>query len=182
MTPSSIPHPSRVLRVLKDFQRDTVEYVFRRFYLDPEPTRRFLVADEVGLGKTLVARGVISLTLKHLEENADIERLDVVYVCSNGAIAQQNIRRLNVTGLDNVSLPTRLSLLPLHVRKLEQSRVNFVSLTPNTSFKRGSRGGAYRERILLWSMEMLATGSRTMVRTKTPWKFPYTGPGKKINL
>ncbi len=45
------------LRPLKAFQRRTVEYVFRRFYQDAETTKQFLVADEVGLGKTMVARG-----------------------------------------------------------------------------------------------------------------------------
>ena len=45
---------------LKDFQRRTVDYVFNRMYLDERPTRRFLVADEVGLGKTMVARGIIA--------------------------------------------------------------------------------------------------------------------------
>ena len=38
---------------LKDFQRTTVEYVFQRLY-GSDSTSRFLVADEVGLGKTLV--------------------------------------------------------------------------------------------------------------------------------
>lgn len=44
---------------LKDFQRRTVEYAFRRLYQDADSTHR-LVADEVGLGKTMVARGVIA--------------------------------------------------------------------------------------------------------------------------
>ena len=54
-----------------------------------DPTRRFLVADEVGLGKTLVARGVIAKTIDHLWETVD--RIDVVYICSNGQIARQNL-------------------------------------------------------------------------------------------
>lgn len=55
---STRPDTSSALAGLKDFQRATVDYVFDRFY-GPDPTRRFLVADEVGLGKTLVARGVL---------------------------------------------------------------------------------------------------------------------------
>ena len=55
-----------VMTQLKDFQRDTVDYVFDRLYGADDAVRRFLVADEVGLGKTLVARGVIAMALEHL--------------------------------------------------------------------------------------------------------------------
>ena len=147
-----IPPPERVLSILKDFQRDTVDYVFRRLYLDDDHTRRFLVADEVGLGKTMVARGVIARTLDLLRDREEVDRIDVIYVCSNGAIAQQNVRRLNVTGADQPSISSRLSLLPLHVRELDRNEVNFVSLTPNTSFHPTSRGGTRDERLLLWAI------------------------------
>ena len=46
---------SRFLGQLKDFQLRTVDHVFDRLY-GGDGTGRFLVADEVGLGKTLVAR------------------------------------------------------------------------------------------------------------------------------
>ena len=46
------PDLEKSLSVLKDFQRRTVDYVFRRLYLDGDDcVKRFLVADEVGLGK-----------------------------------------------------------------------------------------------------------------------------------
>ena len=45
--------PSNKLAGLKDFQRQTVEYVFKRFYGD-DSTSHFLIADEVGLGKRLL--------------------------------------------------------------------------------------------------------------------------------
>jgi len=35
-------------------------------YLDEDKVHRFLVADEVGLGKTLVARGLIAKVIDHL--------------------------------------------------------------------------------------------------------------------
>lgn len=60
------PNTPVILDSLKDFQRSTVEYVFQRLYVDEDCTRRFLVADEVGLGKTLVARGVIAKAIDHL--------------------------------------------------------------------------------------------------------------------
>ena len=55
-----------ILAGLKGFQRDTVEHVTQRFYGE-RPTRKFLVADETGLGKSLVARGVIARTIEHLQ-------------------------------------------------------------------------------------------------------------------
>ncbi|NCD17973.1 MAG: hypothetical protein EOL91_11840 [Actinobacteria bacterium] len=39
---------------LKDFQRRTVDYVHSRLWDPVDPAKRFLVADEVGLGKTLI--------------------------------------------------------------------------------------------------------------------------------
>ena len=60
------PDTGAVLGRLKGFQRNTVEYAFNRLYCAEDSTRRFLVADEVGLGKTLVARGVIAKTIDRL--------------------------------------------------------------------------------------------------------------------
>lgn len=137
----------RALAGLKDFQLRTVDYVFRRMWLDDPPTSRFLIADEVGLGKTLVARGVVAKTLDHLKD--DVDRIDVVYVCSNAAIAQQNVNRLNVMGDDHVAMATRLTLLPLELHRLEDNRVNFISFTPGTTFDLKSTGGVWQERVLL---------------------------------
>jgi superfamily II DNA or RNA helicase len=101
----------RILGGLKDFQRETVEYVFRRLYCDHDQVRRFLVADEVGLGKTLVARGLIARAIEHLQR--DRKRIDIIYVCSNADIARQNIDRLNVTRNRDFCLSSRITLLPL---------------------------------------------------------------------
>ena len=136
-----------VLARLKDFQRRTAEYVFRRFYLDPTTTDRFLVADEVGLGKTLVARGIIALIIEHLQR--ELDRIDIVYICSNTSIASQNIHRLNVTGVQEFVRPTRLSLLPMHIDGIRKNHVNYVSLTPGTSFDPKSREGKDEERALI---------------------------------
>ena len=46
----------RTLSSLKDFQRATVDYAFERLWLADDPVKKFLVADEVGLGKTMVAK------------------------------------------------------------------------------------------------------------------------------
>ncbi len=140
----------RVLSRLKDFQRRTAEYVFRRLYTAPDPTDRFLVADEVGLGKTLVARGVIALAIEHLLDK--VKRIDIVYVCSNISIASQNINRLNVSDVQEFARPTRLSLLPMHISGIRNNRLNYVSLTPGTSFDLKSSEGKDEERALIHFM------------------------------
>lgn len=99
------------LAPLKAFQRRTVDYVFDRLYGNQDPVRQFLVADEVGLGKTMVARGVIARTIEKLWDTTD--RIDILYICSNQAIAAQNINRLNVLGRRELALPTRMTLIPL---------------------------------------------------------------------
>ena len=137
-----------VLSRLKDFQRRTAEYVFRRFYTDPETTDRFLVADEVGLGKTLVASGVIALATEHLL-GKKVGRIDIVYVCSNMSIASQNLRRLNVSGKQKFERFTRLSLLPIDISDIRKNPVNYVGLTPGTSFDPRSRDGKVEERALI---------------------------------
>lgn len=140
-------HAEEAMRPLKPFQRRTVDYVTRRLYDDPDFTRRFLVADEVGLGKTMVARGVIARTIERLWD--DVKRIDVIYICSNRAIASQNLNRLNVLSKQAVSLPTRMTLLPLRASDLASNKVNFVSLTPGTSFSLRSTTGIIEERALL---------------------------------
>ncbi len=153
-----MPDPDRfdaelALRPLKAFQRRTVDYVFRRLYVDAETTRQFLVADEVGLGKTMVARGLIARMIEHLWDSVD--RIDVLYICSNQAIAAQNINRLNVLGRQAFSLPTRMTLLPLQLtgeHGLGRNKVNFISLTPGTTFDLRSSTGVARERALLFRL------------------------------
>ena len=78
----------RTLSGLKDFQRATVERVD---YLFRHNQNRVLVADEVGMGKTLIARGAIVKTARlRIEEKDDLFK--VIYICSNQNIANQNIR------------------------------------------------------------------------------------------
>lgn len=138
------------LAPLKAFQRATVDHAFRRLMTDPDRVRQFLVADEVGLGKTMVARGLIARTIEALWDS--VPRIDIVYVCSNGAIAAQNLARLNVLGRGAQVLPTRLTMLALELGKresLRDNKVNFISLTPGTTFDLKSSGGMAAERALI---------------------------------
>jgi hypothetical protein len=152
---------SGVYEGLKDFQQETVEYVFSRLYSeDGAGATRFLVADEVGLGKTLVARGLIAKTIERLQK--DVRRIDIVYVCSNSEIARQNIQRLNVTGKDDFALASRITLLPLVLHHLTQNRLNFVSFTPGTSLELKSTDGIARERALLHRLLREAWGGEPL--------------------
>lgn len=141
---------AETLASLKDFQRATVDYAFHRLWTAEDQVKKFLVADEVGLGKTMVAKGVIAKTVEHLWETD--KRIDIVYICSNGQIARQNLSRLNVVGGSVVRHADRLTLLPKVIRNLRDQRINFVSFTPGTSFHVGSSGGAGAERVLLYWM------------------------------
>ena len=146
------PDTHAVLGGLKGFQRDTVEYAFERLYLAPDSTRRFLVADEVGLGKTLVARGVIAKAIDHLwDEPNRVEQIDIVYICSNAQIARQNVRRLQI-GSDRFVRAGRLGLLPQEIGDLKANRVNYLALTPGTSFDLKSSMGIRQERVLLYHL------------------------------
>ncbi len=130
----------------KPFQRATIDAVARAF-ADPAGSRRFLVADEVGLGKTVVARGVV--------EKLSSERrpLRVFYVCSNLAIGKQNLDRLvsflpDDEGGAAIASVDRPSLMPTR-KPPSHGRVQVYSLTPGTALpsRRGRAGeGRYEER------------------------------------
>lgn len=148
----SDPRPDMEVELhnLKDFQRETVDYVHERLY-GKDAVERFLVADEVGLGKTLVARGVIAKTIDHLWDT--IDRIDVVYICSNNAIAAQNRNKLRIGSHEQVEHADRLTMLPRALASLESRKVNFISFTPGTSFNlKGAGGGRLHERVLLYAM------------------------------
>ena len=149
------PDYEAVLRPLKGFQRRTVDYAFQQLYQIPNGTGRFLVADEVGLGKTLVARGVVARAVEHLWDST--ARIDIIYICSNADIARQNIARLTIPGLNHFTPADRITLLPISTRQrngrnFKDEKVNFIPLTPGTSFKMFSHFGTIWERALLYRM------------------------------
>ncbi len=157
------PKTESVLAGLKPFQRDTVEHAFYRLYHAPDTTGRFLVADEVGLGKTLVARGIVAKAIDYLWDR--VGRIDIIYICSNAELANQNINRLNVTGKDDFSHASRITLLPLHLDSLHD-KLNFVSFTPGTSFDLKSSMGISDERALLYLL------------LREPWELSGRAPRK----
>ncbi|MFN2397253.1 MAG: helicase-related protein [Gemmatimonadaceae bacterium] len=150
------PDVEKILGTLKDFQRATVEHAFQRLYVDDPCAHRLLIADEVGLGKTMVARGLIARAIDRLWDSVD--RIDIVYVCSNADIARQNVNRMNITGRRDFGIASRITMLPLEVNELQKRPLNFVSFTPSTSFDLKSAGGRVDERALLYFLIKRAWG------------------------
>ena len=66
---------------LKDFQKATVEHIVNIF--KSKKQRRVLLSDEVGLGKTIVSKGVIQAVGELSDEYGiwDDNTYRVVYIC-----------------------------------------------------------------------------------------------------
>ena len=142
------------LDALKDFQRETVNRVDALFR---SGQRRVLVADEVGLGKTVVARGVIAKTAVLRREEKD-DLFKVAYICSSQNIANQNVQKLRISEevqLDEDITQARLSMQHLKIAQQECNEgakrhfVVIIPLTPATSFNVNSGSGTGAERALI---------------------------------
>jgi Helicase conserved C-terminal domain len=162
-----------VLADLKDFQRRTAVWTFERMFDETDCSLRFLVADEVGLGKTHVAKGVIAQVIDHLQRSGD-ERHDIVYVCSNGAIARQNLRKLVPRGIEPLEDVERLTMLPLATLNRGgggRSGVNLLAITPGTSLKFGRSTGRFEERCLAYTFLRALWGADAMRPARARWIF-----------
>lgn len=133
----------------KPFQRAAVDAALTAF-ADPAGRRRFLVADEVGLGKTIVAK-----ELARRMSDDGRQSLTVYYIANGHAVSHQNKSRV-VGFLSDAQLQKaikttdRLSLIA--IEKRPASPVLIYALTPATSFP-GARaritGGRKEERAFL---------------------------------
>ena len=178
------PDVEEILKPLKPFQRRTVDHAFHRLFLAQDSTARFLVADEVGLGKTLVARGVIARAIDYLWDHVD--RIDIVYICSSSSIARANLPKLRIdAGAErSLELATRLTMLATELAPREgeatlaDTKLNFVSFTPGTSFNMGHAPGRADERRVLFQLLEPFVRSRTAlmnllqgrIRNKDNWR------------
>jgi len=97
----------------------TVDYVFEQLYVQGQ--KRMLIADEVGLGKTIVAKGLIAKAFEQYMHNGGPTKenptFNVVYICSNLTLADSNIKKLNFMGdkqyvEDTINRLTYLSYKP----------------------------------------------------------------------
>lgn len=133
---------------LKDFQRKTVAYVFHQLFENDR--NKMLVADEVGLGKTIVARGLIAKAYeRHIATKPDQE-FHVIYICSNQALASQNLKKLNLLGNEIKSIG-RLVYLAYEPYKIDD-HFRLSSLTPGTSFYLTGGTGEAEERLVLFTL------------------------------
>ena len=159
---------------LKNFQRRTAKWAYQRMFADHDPAVRFLVADEVGLGKTHVAKGVIAQVIDHLGRTGD-RRHDIVYVCSNAAIARQNLRKLTPEGIDPTPIPVdRLTMLPLvHLQDEDEGKpgINLLPITPGTSLNFGMSTGTFRERAVAYTFLRAHWGRAAMEPRRARWIF-----------
>lgn len=146
---------NNVMSDLKDFQIATVERIDELYR---QGQNRILVSDEVGLGKTLVARGTIAKFAKLRKEEGD-DLVKVVYICSNATIAEQNIEKLRIVRNVHVenAHSSRLSMQHLNIFMQENDEtilsnyIQLIPLTPQTSFVNNSQG-IMGERALIYAI------------------------------
>ncbi|WP_333983504.1 helicase-related protein [Burkholderia gladioli] len=133
----------------KPFQMAAVNAAFAAF-ADLGGRRRFLVADEVGLGKTVVAKELA----RRMADGGRLP-LTIYYIANGHAVSYQNKSR--VVGFlgdsqlqDAIKTPDRLSLIA--IEKRPSTPVLIYALTPATSFpgaKARLTGGRKEERAFL---------------------------------
>lgn len=149
------------LTSLKDFQLATVKSILKS-YQQAEHSQRVLVADEVGLGKTIVAKGVIAELLINRLQKAGSHQLErplrVTCICSNQTLARENRVKLAVfKGVDQqryVQEPTYGRLITtamVNVGRTDDPNklLEVCSLTPSTSFNLTQGDGDWSERLIL---------------------------------
>ena len=134
--------------ILTDFQQRTADRIYEIFH---GGQRRVLLADEVGLGKTIVAREVVKRVSSWHQTELHDDHFKVVYICSNISIASQNAQKLGIEDQMNVS-ESRLSMQHLKIYESAgtgHAYEQLIPLTPATSFSMTSGCGNQAERALM---------------------------------
>ena len=146
----------RIMSGLKDFQQATVNRIDELYR---SGQMRVLVSDEVGLGKTLIAKGTIAKLAKMQKASGD-KLVKVVYICSNSAIAGQNLDKLRISNevRTEATSSSRLSMQHLNIFMQESDEqflkqyVQLIPLTPDTSFRMTGGAGTVDERALMFAL------------------------------
>ena len=149
----------RTVDVAMDFQEATARHIFKLLTDGNRPHRRVLLADEVGLGKTIVARKVVSMIRKYQRDVMHDNYYRVVYVCSNINIASQNISKLGIKtqmdpstsrlSMQHISIRRNNDVAETYRRKTGEMPEIIIPLTPSTSFDFRSSEGIASERAVI---------------------------------
>lgn len=111
------------------------------------------------LDSILLARGTIAKFAQLRKEEGD-DLVKVVYVCSNSAIAEQNLNKLKITDeltTDGIS-DSRLSMQHLKIAvqesdpDIKSNYIQLIPLTPHTSFHISNSEGTVNERALMYAV------------------------------
>lgn len=145
-----------IMSGLKDFQRATVNRIEELYRAGQ---MRVLVSDEVGLGKTLIARGTVAKLAKMQKEQGD-NLVKVVYICSNASIAEQNLNKLRISSELRAESTgsSRLSMQHIKIFRQENDEellsryIQLIPLTPDTSFRMTTGAGTVDERALMFAI------------------------------
>lgn len=122
----------------------------------PDGPRRFLIADEVGLGKTVVARTIVAEMMKGKRTP-----LVVFYVASNLNIAHQNrAKLLEILATEPEqkaasAAADRLTIVANPAKRPRHDRLHLYTLTPDTSvplYRRRGGFGRMEERALIFRL------------------------------
>ena len=129
----------------KDFQNASAKRIVDLFN---RGQHRVLLADEVGLGKTIVARAVVEKMHKQSKEKG--QPFKVIYVCSNQGIIQQNAHKLGI----NDVVPLSESRLSMQHKTLYQfqDKDYLIPITPATSLELTNGYGNANERALIFAL------------------------------
>lgn len=145
-----------------DFQTKTAERILEIFAdKSRQGQKRVLLSDEVGLGKTIMAREVIN-RVGELRRELNDDDYRIVYVCSNQNIIRQNIFKLvETTDILKIS-DSRLSMQHLVLEErmarlrndedYQNGRMKtlLIPITPATSFSVQGGRGSKNERALMY--------------------------------
>jgi hypothetical protein len=126
----------------RDFQQCTIDWCHSQLYgRNHNGTKRFLVADEVGLGKTMVAQGLIKRLLERRASRS------IVYVCSSLDIINQNRTKLDPSAGAASYRQSRITMI--RAKGASRKRTRFYFLTPGTSLFIKNSAGIVEERLYM---------------------------------
>ena len=146
----------------REFQLCTILKVWKELFESKgKNPKRFLVADEVGLGKTIIAKHVIKLLR---EKNGARKRTTIIYVSSSLDITKQNRTKLAENADKEIIHTDRITLL--YERERKSSGVQIYSMTPSTSLCiSNSLGNQIERRYIAWLiLQMFGVRKKQLIK------------------